>query len=153
MKPVGHLRAGLVSKKDHSRGDSDMPCSQEKKQKGLSMLTISEGAGHSGNSVPPPPTSSMGLIFGYFHLLALLFNSEPHHADSQDAHAEGVGARMSHRGVAGEGLRAGEGGGQQSLGPTAQEGEGLVWRCQGPRAYPHISKFFLVFPMMCSSLS
>ena len=98
------------------------------------MLAISEGAGHLGNSVP---TSSMGLIFGYSHLLALVFSSEPHYADSQYAHAQRVGARASQRGVAGEGLRDGEEGGQQSPGPIAQEGEGLLCRCQGPRPYPH----------------
>lgn len=60
VRPVGHLRAGVGSKKDPSRGDMDMPCSREMKQKGLHMLTISEGAGQSGNSVPPATSSRKG---------------------------------------------------------------------------------------------
>lgn len=101
-----------MSKRDHSRGESGMACSQERKQKGLNTLTISEEAGHSRTLSSLAP-SSMGLIFGYFYLLALLFGSGPHHADSQYAHAQGQlawepGARMSHGGTAREGLGAGE---------------------------------------------
>lgn len=74
-----------VSKRDHSRYDSDKPCSQELKQK---RLSIPEGEGHPRNC--PLYPSSMDLIFWYFYLLALTFKSEPHRANRQYYRAQGL---------------------------------------------------------------